>query len=73
MSIMQIRATNLETGEVLNFIVFNYDGEGSSMAIISDGVQGAKAVSVYSKKDTKDIIEGGNGVSPRYNIECIEP
>lgn len=47
--------------ETIEFIAFNYDGEGSSLAIIN-----GKDFSVYSKKDTKDIVEGPKNNDGRY-------
>lgn len=50
-------------GGTLEFIAFNFDGEGSSLVLLEDG-----SLYPYSKEDTKEVFYGTNYNNCKYQF-----
>ena len=59
---MLIKMKRIDGDETIEFIAFNYDGEGSSLAICD------KQVYAYSLEETNDILLGKNGQEKEYEL-----
>ena len=59
---MSIKMKRIGEDSVIEFIAFNYDGEGSSLAIENGFLD------VYSKKDTNEVFEGIRGTDRKYEF-----
>lgn len=60
---MTIVMKRIDGDDTIEFIAFNIDGEGSSLALLEDG-----SLTLFTKKDTLSIIAGDNSKEPNYQF-----
>lgn len=60
---MLIKMKRINGEETVEFVAFNFDGEGSSLALIN-----GSSIAVFSKEETLDILLGENAKNPQYEL-----
>lgn len=60
---MTIKMKQIDGDETIEFVAFNIDGEGTSLAILE-----GDTLSLYSKEETLSILIGRKGENPEYEL-----
>lgn len=61
---MKIRMKRIDRKEILEFIEFNFDGQGGVLVFNYE----TQELEYYNFQQTKDILWGENGKEPKYQF-----
>ena len=61
-TIMKIKIKRIDNDEILEFLVFNFDGQGNSVAYNHE----TEKLEMYNSEDIKNILFGENGKECKY-------
>lgn len=61
---MKIKMKRIDSKEILEFIEFNFDGQGGTLVFNYE----TQEPEYYNFQQTKDILWGENGKEPKYQF-----
>ena len=62
LTIMKIKIKHIDSNEILEFLAFNFDGQGNSVAYNHE----TEKLEMYNSEDIKDLLFGENGKECKY-------